>query len=116
MSYFLGKILITVVLILAISEIAKRNTLIAALLASVPLVSVVAMLWLYWETRDTAQISAFATGVFWLVLPSLSLFLVLPWLLEKGLHFYLSLALAVAATVASYAVTILVLSRFGVRL
>ena len=116
MSYYLTKILITVALIVAISEIAKRSSLIAAVLASIPLVSVLAMLWLYWETRDTGRISAFASSVFWLVLPSLSLFLVLPWLLKKGLHFYLSLGLAVAATVACYSLTILVLGKAGIRL
>ena len=70
MGYYLVKIALTTVLIVAISEIAKRSSLIGAILASVPLVSVLAMLWLYIETRDVGKVSTLATSVFWLVLPS----------------------------------------------
>jgi len=66
--YYLVKIAITSILIVTISEIAKRSTFLGALLASLPLISVFAMLWLYIDTKDVARVGTFATSVFWLVL------------------------------------------------
>jgi len=84
--YTITKVAITTILIVAISEIAKRSSLAAALLASIPLVSVLAMVWLYLDTKDVEKVSNLATSVFWLVLPSLVLFIALPLLLKQGLH------------------------------
>ncbi|WP_457633782.1 DUF3147 family protein [Oceanithermus desulfurans] len=88
-----------------VSEIAKRSSLLGALLASVPLVSVLAMVWLYLETRDAERIAAFAQDVFWLVLPSLALFLVLPWLLRAGVQFFVALGLGLVLAALAYAGT-----------
>jgi hypothetical protein len=71
-------------LVLAISEIARRSSFAGALLASIPLVSVLAIIWLYVDTKDVAKVSALSTSVFWLVLPSLVLFVTLPVLLKKA--------------------------------
>ncbi len=84
MLYYLLKISITVILIVVISEIAKRSTLIGGILASIPLISVLAMVWLYIDTRDIQKISELSMSVFWLVIPSLTLFIVLPLLLKKN--------------------------------
>jgi len=116
LAYYLVKITITTALIILISEIAKRSSLVAAILASIPLVSVLAMTWLYIETRDVARVSAFATSVFWLVLPSLVLFLTLPPLLKLGVNFYLSTGISIAVTAGCYFVMVSVLSHFGVKL
>ncbi len=116
MIYYLVKIAITVGLIVVISEVAKRNSYAAALLASIPLISVLAMLWLYIETGDTAKVSALATSVFWLVLPSLALFVSLPLLLQAGVNFYASLSISLLITVMCYWVMLQVLSYFGVKL
>ncbi len=78
MAYYLTKLAITAVLIVLISEISRRSSLIGAILASIPLVSVLAMVWLYVDTKDVEKISALATGIFWLVIPSLALFITLP--------------------------------------
>ncbi|MGH8128995.1 MAG: DUF3147 family protein [Gammaproteobacteria bacterium] len=115
MAYYLIKIAITTTLIVVISEIGKRNSLIGAILASVPLVSVLAMIWLYVDTRDVSKVSELATGVFWLVLPSLALFVALPLLLKYGINFYLSMALAVTITVICYFLMIAVLHHYGIR-
>ena len=106
MAYYIVKIAVTTALIVLISEISKRSTLAGAVLASVPLVSVLAMIWLYSETRDTAQVAALARSVLWLVLPSLALFILLPVLLERGLNFYASLAASIGGTIVAYFVTI----------
>lgn len=116
MVYYIVKLLVTVVLIVVISELAKRSTLYGALLASVPLVSVLAMIWLYVDTRDTARVAALSGSIFWLVLPSLALFISLPMLLKAGVNFYLSMAIGVAATVFCYWLTITILPQLGIKL
>jgi hypothetical protein len=116
MAYYLAKIVVTSLLIVAISEISKRSTLAGAILASIPLVSVLAMIWLYIGSHDVNKISNLATSIFWLVLPSLALFISLPLLLKHGLNFYLSLGLSIALTAACYFLMIVVLEDFGVKL
>ena len=116
MAYYLVKIVITTVLIVAISEIAKRSTFIGAILASVPLVSVLAMIWLYIDTKDVSRISNLSISVFWLVIPSLTLFLALPLLLKQGLNFYLSISISTGLTVGCYWIMVLALNHFGVEL
>lgn len=116
MGYYLVKIVVTTILIVAISEIAKRSSLIGAILASIPLVSVLAMIWLYIDTKDVTKVSALASSVFWLVLPSLALFLVLPPLLKHGVDFYLSLCVSVAVTIVCYFIMVSALNHFGVKL
>jgi hypothetical protein len=116
LGYYLVKIVVTTILIVAISEIAKRSSLVGAILASVPLVSVLAMIWLYIDTKDVNKVSALSSSVFWLVLPSLALFLVLPQLLKYGLNFYLSLGVSVAITVVCYFLMVLALNNYGVKL
>jgi hypothetical protein len=114
--YYIVKIAITTVLIVAISEIAKRSSFFGALLASIPLVSVLAMIWLYIDTRDTAKVTALSISVFWLVLPSLALFVSLPLLLKQGWNFYFSMSIAIGITILCYWLMIIVLSHFGMRL
>ncbi|MGI9317805.1 MAG: DUF3147 family protein [bacterium] len=116
MSYYLLKITITTVLIVMISEIAKRSTFVGAVLASIPLVSVLAMIWLYIDTRDVAKVSSLATSIFWLVVPSLALFVTLPLLLKQGINFYLSISVAILITVVCYGFMVTVLRHFGVEL
>lgn len=103
-------------LIVLISEIAKRSTLAGAILASVPLVSVLAMLWLYVETKDVNKVSSLASSVFWLVLPSLALFVSLPLLLRQGVHFYTSMGLSIGVTIACYFLMLAILGHYGVKL
>ena len=113
MLYATLKVLITSVLVVAVSEAAKRSSLFGALLASLPLVSVLAFIWLYVETGDTEKIANLAQGIFWLVLPSLVLFLALPFLLRQGISFYPSLGLSVGLTAGAYLLMTFVLARFG---
>jgi len=116
MTYYALKIIITTLLIVLISEIAKRSSYVGAILASVPLVSVLAMLWLYVDTKNTSKVGELSTSIFWLVLPSLALFLVLPLLLKQGVNFYLSMSISVVFTVFCYWFMIFALNYFGVKL
>jgi succinate-acetate transporter protein len=116
MLYPLLKLLISAVVLVAISELAKRSTAAGALLASLPLVSLIAFIWLYVDTGDTQKVAALSYGIFWLVLPSLILFIALPQLLRAGWGFWASLAGAVLATVAGYFLMLWLLKKFGVAL
>jgi hypothetical protein len=112
---YIIKLLISAVLIVVISEVSKRDTWLAGLLASLPLVSLLAIVWLYAETRDVAKISAFSMSVFWLVLPSLSLFVVLPLMLKAKFGFWPSLASAIVVMFACYLLTMMLLRKLGVH-
>jgi hypothetical protein len=114
--YYLVKIALTTFLIVAISEVARRSSFVGAILASIPLVSVLAMLWLYIDTKSIEKVSALSSSVFWLVLPSLVLFVALPVLLKHGLDFYLSMAISIALTVVSYGIMVAALGQFGIKL
>ncbi|MBM3543879.1 MAG: DUF3147 family protein [Alphaproteobacteria bacterium] len=116
MLYATLKVLLTSVLVVAVSETAKRSSLLGAILASIPLVSVLAMIWLYIDTRDVEKIANLATGIFWLVLPSLVLFVILPLLLRSGVDFYASLGISIALTVAAYFAMIQGLHFVGIEL
>jgi len=116
MAYYLVKIVTTTVLIVVISEIAKRSSFVGAILASIPLISVLAMIWLYIDTRDVTKISALSNSVFWLVIPSLALFVSLPILLKQGINFYLSIGISIVITIICYWLMLYVLSYFGVKL
>ena len=116
MIYALSKFMITSLIIVVISEISKRSSLIGALLASLPLISVLAMVWLYIDTKDVTKVSELASSVFWLVLPSLAFFISLPLLLKRGLDFYLSMGLSMLVTAGCYFLLIRILLRFGIQL
>ena len=115
MSQFLIKVLLTALLVVAVAEIAKRSTLLGALLASLPLTSLLAIVWLYLDTGDVARVADLAGSIFWLVLPSLALFLVLPAALKAGWAFWPSLAAGCAATVAAYGAMIWARATAGIR-
>jgi len=116
MLYYIFKVSVTTVLIVLISEIAKRSSFIGAMLASIPLISVLAMIWLYVDTKDVDKVSALASSIFWLVLPSLALFIVFPLLLKQGLNFYLSMSIAITITIGCYWLMLHALNYFGVEL
>ena len=107
MVSFVFKVFVSALLIAGASELARRSTLAGAILISLPLTSLIAMLWLWRDTHDGARIAAFSIDMLWLVPPSLLLFVVLPLMLRSGFGFWLSLGCGLAATMAAYAVTVL---------
>lgn len=110
------KILITAVVVVAVSELGKRSSLWGAVLASLPLTSLLAFVWLYRSTGNIEAIASLSHGIFWLVLASLPLFLILPALLKGGVGFWPAFAASCLVTVGLYFGLVWVLGRFGVRL
>lgn len=111
--YLLLKFAISAALVVAISELAKRSVWLAALLAALPLTSLLAFIWLHHEGASVQQISALSKDIFWLVLPSLALFLLLPFLLAKGWSFWSSLSASCAVTALLYSATAFLLRYFS---
>ena len=103
-------------LIVGIGELAKRNNTAASIVHSLPLVSLLALIWLYTGTRDTALIARHMTGTFFFVLPTLPMFLVVPWLLRGGWSFWPALGVGIAFTIALYFLTARLLSAAGIAL
>lgn len=116
MIYYIIKILVSAILITLISEIAKRSSFWGGVLASVPVVSVLAFIWLYIDTKSTAKIISLSYSIFWLVIPSLTLFLILPQLLKAGLDFFAALFISIIAMIIFYYLMIFILDRFGIKI
>ncbi len=116
MTYYLIKLFLSAVVIVVISEISKRTTLLGGLLASLPLVSILALSWLYIDTKNTEKVAQLATSIFWMVLPSLSLFVVLPILLKTKLSFLAGLSISLVIMSICYLLMILILNKVGIRL
>ena len=116
MFYLTLKALISGILIAAASEIAKRYPGFGALVASLPLVSVLGMIWLWRDKPDPRTMAAHAGATFWYVLPSLPMFLLIPALLRSGVGFWPSLGLGCVLTVALYLAMVAVAPRYGIGL
>ncbi|MDY6923431.1 MAG: DUF3147 family protein [Pseudomonadota bacterium] len=116
MIYLVVKALLSGVIIAIVSEIAKRSPGFAALVASLPLVSVLGMIWLWRDTSDPDRMAAHAGATFWYVLPSLPMFLLIPFLLKRGVAFYPALAAGCALTVVLYLAMVWVAPKFGLSL
>ncbi len=116
MLYLVIKAAISGVIVALVSEISRRSPGWGGLVASLPLTSLLAILWLWRDTGDSERIAELSMGAFWFVIPSLPLFIVLPLLLRSGVSFWLSLALVVAGTLALYALMAWAAPRFGLKL
>ena len=116
MWQYVFKVAITSAIVVAVAEIAKRSPLWAAFVASLPLTSLLAFIWLYIDTGESERIAVLSLNIFWLVLPSLALFLVLPLLLRAGWGFWSGLGFACIVTIAAYLTMMWGFSLIGIHL
>ncbi|WBK01023.1 DUF3147 family protein [Methylocystis parvus] len=116
MLYYAVKVIVSALVIVAVSEIAKRSTGFAAFVASLPLTSLLAFVWLRLEGTEPEKIGELSGQIFWLIIPSLLLFPLLPLLLRYGLGFWTALAAAVGGTAGAYLLMLPLLRRLGVNL
>ena len=114
--YLLLKALLSGAIVAAASEISRRSSLLGAVLISLPLMSILALVWLYRDTKDVEEVTALSWSILWVVAPSVVFFVVLPLALRSGVAFWPGLAAACAATALSYAVWIWVTRRIGLNL
>jgi len=116
MLYALIKALLSGVIVSAVSETARRSPALGALVASLPIVSILGMIWLWRDTRDPARMADHVGATFWYVLPSLPMFLLIPVLLRHGIGFWPALLAGCALTATLYLGMTAGLARFGVTL
>ena len=116
MGYLFIKAAISGVLVALASEVARKFPGFGALIASLPLVSVLGMIWLWQDTRDAAHLADHASATLWFVLPSVPMFVLIPVLLRAGVGFYLALFLGCLMTVLLYLGAVWLAPRFGFRL
>jgi hypothetical protein len=116
MSYLIIKAALSGILVMIVSEVARRSPGIGGLIASLPLISVLAFIWLWHDAGDVERIAAQSQSTFWFVLPSLPMFLVFPALLRHGTPFWLALGLSCLLTMVLYALTMWLLPRLGIEL
>lgn len=116
MAYFLVKALLSGLIVAVVATIARRYPGLGALVASLPLISVLGMIWLWRDTPDPAIMASHARATFWFVLPSLPMFLLIPVLLERGWSFWLALLAGCALTILLYSGMTCAAPRIGLRL
>lgn len=115
MLWIITKYLITSAVVVAVSELAKRSDRLGALLASLPLVTLLVLIWLYVEKQPASKIANHAWYTFWYVVPTLPMFLLFPRLYAR-FGFWMALLLCVIITVVCFGVFALVLRPFGIKL
>jgi hypothetical protein len=116
MLYLLIKAAVSGVIIAIASEVARRFPGWGALVASLPLVSILVMIWMWRDTSDPQRIADHAQATFWFVLPSLPMFLLVPMLLRSGAQFWFALAAGAIVTIALYGLLVFCGPRLGLRL
>ncbi|HEY9189266.1 MAG TPA: DUF3147 family protein [Sulfurovum sp.] len=116
MAYYIIKLVITSLLIVLISEIGKRYSLVGALLAAIPLVSILAMTWMYIDTQSSDSAVEFSKRIVWLIAPSMTMFIAFPILIKKGMGFFPSMFISVSLTIFAYYSVIFILEKFGIKL
>lgn len=116
MLQYAFKVIVSALIIVAVSELGKRSSFWGALLTSLPLTSLMAFIWIWRDTGNAEAIASLSHGIFWMVIAALPLFLILPTLLRSGVGFWSSLGLSCLVTVGVYFALTWVLGRFGVRI
>ncbi len=116
MLYFVIKAALSGAIVAAVSEIARRYPGWGGLVASLPLTSLLAMLWLWRDTSDAERVAELSASTIWFIIPSVPLFIAIPLLLRSGLGFWLSMAIAIAGTLALYALMFWAAPRLGIKL
>jgi hypothetical protein len=116
MLYLVIKAAVSGLLVAAVSETAKRSPAFGALIVSLPLVSILSLIWLWRDTGDVERTASLAETTFWFVLPSLPMFLLLPQLLRHGLAFWVALTISCLVTIGLYFLSASLLSKFGVSI
>ena len=115
MIYIIIKTLITAIVVVIVAEIAKRSSLFAGLLASIPLTSFLAIIWLYWEKRDSEIIINLSYSILLMVIPSLTFFIILPLALKFNNSFTISMILATISTILAYWMFTLMINKIGIN-
>ena len=116
MTYFFIKTVITAIIIVIVSEIAKKSSFLGALIISIPLTSLLAFIWLYFDTRDYQKVIDLSYGTILLSVPSFTFFIMLPILLKMKQNFAISILISIISTSLIYLIFIFILKKIGINL
>jgi mannose/fructose/N-acetylgalactosamine-specific phosphotransferase system component IID len=108
--------LVSSFIIALVSEIAKKFTTMGAVIASLPLTSMLVVFWLYRDTKDPILVIDFLDSMVWIILPSITFFIVFSLLLKKQFNFYLSMTLAIVAMLISYVIFLQLMKWFNIHI
>jgi hypothetical protein len=112
----IGKLLLSALIIVVVTKIQLVSDRLSALLIALPLTSLIAMAWMHHAGQSSQRLANHAEGTFWFVLPTLPMFLIIPWMLRNGWTFWTTIAVNCLFTVAFFWITVIVLRRFGIDL
>ncbi|HAB23921.1 MAG: DUF3147 family protein [Pantoea sp.] len=115
MLWLISKYAITAFMVVLISETAKRSDRLGGLLAALPLVTVLVLIWMKLEGQAQEKIAAHAWYTFWYVVPTLPMFILFPFLYQRT-GFWPTLGISCLITLALFALWALLLKRFGIEL
>jgi hypothetical protein len=110
------KLFVTAAVILFVTKIQLVSDRLSALLIALPLTSLLAMIWMHQSGQSAQRLANHSEGTFWFVLPTLPMFLILPWMLRNGFGFWVALAANCLITIVLFWFTVVVLRRFGIDL
>ena len=113
--YLIFKTLISALIIVVVSEIAKRYTWTAALIVSLPLTSLLAFVWLYWDTKDTQKVIELSYSTIIMSIPSFVFFIILPLLLKFKQNFIFSLLVSIISTAIAYGIFMFFVKKFNIH-
>ncbi|MBT3776631.1 MAG: DUF3147 family protein [Pelagibacteraceae bacterium] len=116
MTYFFIKTVITALIIVIVSEIAKKSSFLGALIISIPLTSLLAFIWLYFDTKDYQKVIDLSYGTIILTVPSFAFFIILPILLKMKQNFAISILISIISTSIIYLIFIFILKKIGINL
>lgn len=112
----LVKLFVTAAIIVIVNKVQLFNDRLSALLIALPFTSIIAMIWMHQAKQSPERLANHAEGTFWFVLPTLPMFLIMPWMLRNGWGFWATLAANCLLTIGFFWVTVFVLRRFGIDL
>ena len=116
MTYYLIKTIITALIIVIVSEVAKRSTFFGAFIISIPLISLLAFIWLYFDTKDYQKVIDLSYGTILLSIPSFAFFIILPVLLKMKQNFTASIIISIIGTSIVYFMFVYLLKKFGINI
>jgi len=102
--YDILKVLLSAIIIVAVSELAKINAVVGGFVKSLPIISLMAIIWLYTQTHDNDKVITLSYSTLWFVIPTLPFFLILPYFLKRGMNFYMSLLIATIIMLVCYGI------------
>nr|WP_321238252.1 DUF3147 family protein [uncultured Tolumonas sp.] len=115
MFYLISKYLITAGMVVLISELAKKSDRIGALVASLPLITILTLVWLFIEGQPESKISNHAYYTFWYVIPTLPMFILFPYFMSR-FGFIMTLVISILLTAVMFILFAALVKRFGINL